>query len=907
VMQFHQHYRACPHCRGLFGVDQRNCGQFTCGRDAHEVGGGPAVGGQAVRETFGCGQTFSIDQSLPYNQSRQHTEDQAALQQLSGDYERKKYIFDEFNNGAALRMRATQFDVPSMSFHVRRELLDGIFPSINLIDSMPEEESNPGTRLLIRVLDYLPNLEHLSYLPYMVEFYVFAHKSFRHMVTKEQAMNMKVENIMDEHLLTNRFGSIDCANLQHVWSKVVEGVNAFLSANDSVVNWNCEEVNVPFRDITTCSLMSILSEMEHPTEGHDYLFLVINELVLRYNNFVKSVGAITNSDNGDRYGEELHPRTLVCASKGSIIVNGAVSNTQGLIDNLVESYWMKEEGDFNTKSLTKAISYDMGMIGRLPLIKVPLTFLRERFDFRGCSLSAINSEDTSGVCFCSSDGRFFARHEDLSLYEEVKKSTMKRGFSQGNSNIRHTMVVTFQNFSHDAWTSLLEGLRNILEHLQRSEFLHGDAQFGPAVINASNIPTLQAVGFPALDDTQSNFLNSITKYEILELISVCGEQLSSEAYRFVGIPSRLAEPLQKDTTDAVREGIMRLLKSKSIHDVLVELDTFCDDVLEFYCERLIVPASESSNEGLSVFLKRNNCCDESDDIFSAIPRSITIRNYIDVQKVLYQAKLRLIFDSQKRDDSNCVDHVAASTLVVRNYSSWRPKRQDEVTDKINGKYCWKAVGNLWFEDALFKGSIDSEGGNAESEGTDLIGSEENKNDVCIDDSECACVSAADESDVVAAISPLSTKLHTLIEDVLTEQGVETTELGEAARVKDTPTARQVNAPNSVEKELEEEIKRNKVKYDATDHHQNSDGGVNHPCPSIWPFVLGVAPVLLGIILGIALVSFARPLTNTRSSSHYSEVNIGDVEGDPIMRRLSLKFTESLDQSGSDEEEDKCEL
>ena len=70
-------------------------------------------------------------------------------------------------------MRATQFDVPSMSFHVRRELLDGIFPSINLIDSMPEEESHPGTRLLIKVLDHLPNLEHLSYLPYMVEVSLF--------------------------------------------------------------------------------------------------------------------------------------------------------------------------------------------------------------------------------------------------------------------------------------------------------------------------------------------------------------------------------------------------------------------------------------------------------------------------------------------------------------------------------------------------------------------------------------------------------------------------------------------------------------------------------------------------------------------------------------------------------------
>ena len=475
------------------------------------------------------------------------------------------------------------------------------------------------------------------------QLYVFVHKTFRHMVTVDQAMNMQIEKIMDEQLLTTRFGSIDCAHLQRIWLRVVEGVNAFLSANNSVINWDCEEVDVPFRDVTNCPLMSILSEMEHPTEGHDYLFLIINELVLRYNNFVKSISAIASPNNADQNVEELHPRTLIRASKGSIIVNGAVSNTQGVIDNLVESYWMKDERNFNMESLTKAICYDMGMIGQLPLIKSPLSFLRERFVFRECSLNAENDEDMSDACFCSSDGLFFARNEDLSLYEEVKESARKCGFVQGKTNIRHTMIVTFQTFSHDAWTSLLEGLRNILGHLQQSDFLLGEEQFGQAVISSCGIPSsLQRVGFPALDDTQSNFLNSITKGDMSELICVCGEQLSSEAYRYVGISSRLAEPLSKDTKDSMREGIIRLLKSKSSHDVLTELDAFCDDVLEFYCERLIVPASESSNEGLSAFLKRNNCCDESDNIFTAIPHSITIRNYIDVQKNSLSGKTEIV-------------------------------------------------------------------------------------------------------------------------------------------------------------------------------------------------------------------------------------------------------------------------
>ena len=94
------------------------------------------------------------------------------------------------------------------------------------------------------------NLFHLCHLS--SQFYSFVHKIFPNVVTKDQAMKMKLENIMDENLLTNRFGSIDCAHLQRIWLRVVEGVNAFLSANNSVVNWNCEEVDIPFHDVQNC-------------------------------------------------------------------------------------------------------------------------------------------------------------------------------------------------------------------------------------------------------------------------------------------------------------------------------------------------------------------------------------------------------------------------------------------------------------------------------------------------------------------------------------------------------------------------------------------------------------------------------------------------------------------------------
>ena len=170
ITRFSQQYGACPHCRGLFQVDQRNCGQFICGRDAHGVGGHPAIGGAATRDTYGCGRGFTLGQELSYEQSNQYHDDQAALRQQRDELARKQRAFDEFNEGAELWKRAKQFEAPCMSFAVHKNLqVDSLLPSANLVDYMPENEGNPGTSLLVRVINRLPMIEHVSYLPDMIE------------------------------------------------------------------------------------------------------------------------------------------------------------------------------------------------------------------------------------------------------------------------------------------------------------------------------------------------------------------------------------------------------------------------------------------------------------------------------------------------------------------------------------------------------------------------------------------------------------------------------------------------------------------------------------------------------------------------------------------------------------------
>ena len=527
---------------------------------------------------------------------------------------------------------------------------------------------------------------------------MFLHKSFRHVLTKDQAMNIKMNSLMQEDLLANRFGHINSAHLQRVWLRVVEGVNAFLKANDSKVMFDCTEVHVP--DIENLTLISLLSEMESPTEGHDYLFLVINGIILQYNNFIKSIISV---DLDHQTTEEIQPRTLVHASKDSIMMIGISSTTQSLIENLVESHWMKDDQNVDIPKLSRTISYDIkAFIGQKRMIKTPLSYLREKFDFRDESSFLKNGNvQPASDCFRSSDKLYFARAEDLQLYEEVLRSAKKLGFG-GQTNLRHTILVTLHTFGYNDWTNLLEELLASLSQLQGGTFSRGTK------INLCNVS--------CDDSAQINLLKSITNDEVMELIQVCGEQLSSESFRFVSLPSRLAEPLDKDMKGTIQEGIMRLLKFKTTSgDIINEIDVFSTDVLEFYSERLIVPASESSNEGLSEFLKKNNCCDEeSDDIFSAIPQGVSIRNLIDVQKTLYQIKLKLLFDSKEMGPSSAAHYSAHKT----SHSRWkwvaRARSQEEKAKEVD-RYTWKPFSNLWFEDALSKtNQIESQEINAES-------------------------------------------------------------------------------------------------------------------------------------------------------------------------------------------------
>ena len=496
---------------------------------------------------------------------------------------------------------------------------------------------------------------------------------------------------MDERLLRARFGVVHATHLQSLWLRVVDKVNSFLSANESRVMFDCENVAVSFSDLRDVPLIQVLSEAEHPSHGHDILFLVINDLLMRYNNFIISVSMFNNSRSVHE-PEEIHPMALVRGSKQSIAIKVLSADVASGLGNLIESYW--EERSFALDGLLGAIQREFDVIGSLQTVKAPLSFLRERFAFRDCYVGTNQILNENEQCFFSPNKQFyFAQREDWMLYEDVREKAMRKyiiGGKDGSCSIRHKMIVTFQSLGHGEWSSLLEGMRNTLDRLD----LSNTHEFGEA-IKSLGIGSLQAVGFPAMDGAGSALVHTLSEDDILEFIDVCGEQLSSEAYQFNRLPTRLSEPILADVRELLETNIYLLLQTKSsklIHD---EIQAFCEDTLSFY-EPHIVTVSEQSNEPLGSYLRRNNAWDSSDSICAALPSKLGIRNYTDIRKVFHQLKLRL------RQTEYCVIKSDSEVLPLNAPDSKAWKWVARPSHNLGGEENTRSsiFDRLWFEEAI---------------------------------------------------------------------------------------------------------------------------------------------------------------------------------------------------------------
>lgn len=486
-----------------------------------------------------------------------------------------------------------------------------------------------------------------------LKFYLWLHNVFRFLVTKEQASKMLMENILHDRFLSERFDSTHVHHILEIWGRVKQGFNLYLSSMSQRTFWECEEVPIPFEDIEQASLIMLLSAASHPTEGeecNDYLFLIINDIIQKYNAFAMKLNSLVATEC--EKPRELNPKFLLRGGSGDLSM---LSSCEGQINEIdvsralsmvVEGYWIPSSQTFDLAGLTKCIRTELGFPTLRPIIMSAMDYLREAFQFRTVSIEDIsNTEQVQcGIGKVSSSGDVFVREHDYTLFEETVEMLKSLAFNstQSSSDQRRSFATVFHLSSYAELRSLMEGLRTFLRLVQTSESFD-------TVGNSALVEDLTEL-FPGMEDTQQRIISNLHAPDVAELVYFLGHQLASESHLFSNHPINMCCPVDFGSYQCIHESIDGIVDESGPLSVITSIDSFVRDVLIFYDGEI---RKASSDKCLVEYLEDSNFCDESDDILRILPRTLAIRNYISLRQNLHQAKLRLMLRQEGLLSGNC--------------------------------------------------------------------------------------------------------------------------------------------------------------------------------------------------------------------------------------------------------------
>jgi hypothetical protein len=489
--------------------------------------------------------------------------------------------------------------------------------------------------------------------------------------------------LMKKERLRERFDPARVHHILALWERVRVGLNTILAEIDQKVHWQCEVVSIPFDKVENAQLVSLLSEGLHPTDGNDFLFLVINEAVELYNNFAKKLAAFSGAADEvrDSNTEELQPRFIIRGYGGAVKVGAVAPLSKNELHWVAESSWDSESCVFRQPELKDLIN----LHDPVALIANPLNHLREKFCFREGDVFSFGESNASSTITLNS-GNYFANYQDAQLFDEVQQRSSRLDMRTGDGQIRRTLLDNFHGLDYDRLRAMLEGCRSILDLLWSSEHDSFEAiglilhDLVDAREDAEQSGQLQAIGFPRLMEPQSRLILSLDMHQFVELVNYAGFQLASEAYLFSNLPLHLTEPLTDDMEHSISTAMRYLGEELGVEAVTKQVEDFSRDVLRFYEIQLLNGASKT-NQSLRVFLLENNFCDASDRVFAALPLTVTLRHYISLRQCLHQLKLSLLYCS--------TDSVTAAATIV--------KRNDSFTKTTRGR-CW-----LWEDENISSG------------------------------------------------------------------------------------------------------------------------------------------------------------------------------------------------------------
>jgi len=623
----------CPQCQQSFIVDQRKCGSFVCGRDSDSSENTPQIGGQNITGVYGCGFNFSIASAARYEK------DESLLEPLRIKVQEEMKKLSIVREKQQIWKQLENFELPYLTCKLVRDTEDcqPILPT-SFFSNIDSADCGLIWYLMMHRLD----LEQFKILPDLIEFYLWLHSTFRFLMSKEQAMKINLKELMSEHVLQKRFEPVTVDYLLRLWERLKDSFNKLLDQLESTVMYECEDVAIPFKNIEDSCLIMFLSVYDHPTEGYDYLFLIINSLIEKYNLFRTKLNQFIGSDNSERNAsleeEEMNAKMLVHGSPGSLALGSLILIIPEDMIVLVESYRKPLSNEYDINELVKNLRQALKSIFMPQLISNPFMSFREMFDFRLDGVINNCGLNDTAVGLTSSQGDSFVRIEDLRLFEDCKQLLNELNLKKGCIEIKKVFTNNFHNFEYDKIRSMLSGIRTLLQNLpEERNFNIGEHERETVAYEMKEM-----LGFPLLTDSQVSFITSLEQPELVELVSFFGYQLASEAYTFSRLPSSMSSMLAIEICNSIKSKMLHLFDQDGRQFVIKVMDGFLKDVLFFYESEILKEAS--SNTSLVEFLRKNNFCDSADAFFAIIPNEVSVQNYVSLCQLIHQLKLSLSTD-----------------------------------------------------------------------------------------------------------------------------------------------------------------------------------------------------------------------------------------------------------------------
>ena len=615
--------RRCPQCQHLFEVHTMACGSFTCGRDVHQIIG---------RGGYGCGATFTFDSAPIY----QPDQDRLDLSLRKRDEERNN--FSRYQADASLWDQLQQTTLPIMVCrYATPSAHSGSLVPCAVFSDVIKKESYKFS-LLAYAVDHAHTIVHFDLIPHLIEFYMWLQSTFNGLLSKEEASTLKMQNIMDKQKLKKRFDTTTVTHLLWLWDQVKSGVDRLIANQTFHIRWGCEEVPFSFTNIEEGSLLSLISAKDEPTEDTDFLFLGINHLIETYNGFALKYNQYARVECED----EIHPTAIMNGSMYAAAISSLSVMLSGNVEFLVENSWRRWSDDFDLEKISSHLLRDLSNSTLLLPVKPPVKYLRERFDFR--------REDARGYDelnkFVQNCGEIlFAHSHDYMLFQEcvtiVDRNEMASSHTHVKSNCQ--ALVVFYSADYRTLRSLLEGIKTVLS--QPNSGWRSYQKLGDMIVSiggSTGDSVLAQLGFPPCSQSQREYVIQIDRKELKQFIHAIGYQLASESFNYAHLPLYVHSPLDADAQLLLQTNITNKARRLGTKSLLLAIEEFLTSMKNF--ENVIVTNARDPkfiNTTFIHFFESSGVYDDTDPIFSSLPKHATLRNYAFICQELNQNKLRL--------------------------------------------------------------------------------------------------------------------------------------------------------------------------------------------------------------------------------------------------------------------------